>query len=34
MKEIRREYWSNGKTWTETYLINGKRHREDGPAKI
>jgi hypothetical protein len=26
------EYWSNGNKYFEVYYLNGKRHREDGPA--
>jgi hypothetical protein len=27
------EYWSNGNKRDEAYFLNGKYHREDGPAR-
>jgi antitoxin component YwqK of YwqJK toxin-antitoxin module len=27
------EYWPNGNKFYESYWLNGKRHREDGPAR-
>ena len=26
------EYYPNGQKWYERWVLNGKRHREDGPA--
>ena len=32
MTEPVREYYDNGQLYCEIYIVNGKRHREDGPA--
>jgi len=30
--EIKIDYWDNGQKWYEEWSLNGKYHREDGPA--
>ena len=32
--EIKRDYYDNGNICSEEYYLDGKPHREDGPAKI
>ena len=33
-KKINYEYYSNGNIWYKEYCLNGRLHREDGPAFI
>jgi antitoxin component YwqK of YwqJK toxin-antitoxin module len=34
MIEVKKDYYSNGNIYCESYYINGERHREDGPAFV